>query len=171
MDFVFISLYIIFFFTIFVLIPFGISSILKNILKKFIHNKILLQIITAFSFIILSGVILSIFFIPSYYHHPDYEKSKEAEPKMLLTEILKCQNKYKEQHGQYADSIEKLYGYCNSVAPIPSSCRQAYYFYYLVNNTKAQAIRCTKGGKEPNATKERILAIDYTSGKIDYLKQ
>jgi Tfp pilus assembly protein PilE len=128
----------------------------------------------------LSGVILAYSQNPSSLEEK-YDESIEkvivSEAETILGQIRTLEEAYKFEKKEYADLKElcEFFKY-----DIPQVCEPGYYYRYTVEigqrgEFKAFAMRCARGGREPQGKESYTISIDkegnLTSSKPEYIKE
>ncbi len=88
------------------------------------------------------------------------EKGRSAEARMILGQIRTAQTAYALEYGAYAGIMSDL------SVDMPTSCTSTHYFYYSTNSVNGTAVRCSAGGKIPNADAGSVYSItlNYSTG-------
>ncbi|MDD4894220.1 MAG: prepilin-type N-terminal cleavage/methylation domain-containing protein [Candidatus Omnitrophica bacterium] len=94
------------------------------------------------------------------------ESAKTAEPKAILGAARKAELSYYLDKGAYTSSYSDL------GISAPTSCASTHYFHYDISldsgNERVRSLRCTTGGKSPNASRAYwvILRLNGTHYSI-----
>jgi prepilin-type N-terminal cleavage/methylation domain-containing protein len=101
------------------------------------------------------------------------ERSRKAEAKMNLGVLRKTAIAYRLENGTINGITNADLGIGTGANEIPSACRSTHYFYYTtageVNDPviNLYAMRCTSGGKTPNAAYYQVRVICNLETGVD----
>ena len=86
------------------------------------------------------------------------EKGRVAEAKMLLGQMRTAEEVYMQEYGSRTATIDLL------GVGAPTGCSTTHYFSYSTGADTGTAIRCTAGGRTPNAVGAYTVTVTYSTG-------
>jgi type IV pilus assembly protein PilE len=101
------------------------------------------------------------------------ERSRKAEAKMNLGVLRQVAVAYRLENGTIDGITNADLGIGTGANDIPSACRSTHYFYYTTAGEVADpvinlyAMRCTSGGKTPNAAYYQVRVICNLATGVD----
>jgi prepilin-type N-terminal cleavage/methylation domain-containing protein len=86
------------------------------------------------------------------------ERGRSAEARKILGSIRAAQGTYRLENSAYTTDTALL------TITFPTSCTSTHYFSYSLAADSATAIRCSSGGKTPDALSAYTITLSYSEG-------
>lgn len=87
------------------------------------------------------------------------ERGRSAEAKVLLGQVRKVQEGYRQEWGSYTSTMGNL------AIDVPTTCTATHYFSYSSSTSTGTATRCSANGKSPQGpATPYVITVDYLAG-------